>query len=121
MRKKVKKSFIWVAVLIISALLGLQFLFSYINSQSIDENLMARQVARNVKLNTLDIIRALHLLDLGIRSFALVPSSQIASVYDSALSQIKVLLPTLEQALKGQQFNMTEFYEMRDSVNAYCY
>jgi signal transduction histidine kinase len=119
MKTGLKKNFIWAVVVVIAQLLGIQLLISYRNSRIIEENLNAHHQAQIVKLNTLDIIRTLHLMDLGIRGFALVPSPQIGSAYDSARHRLSVVLPRLEQSLKEQDFNMPEFYKMRDSVNRY--
>jgi signal transduction histidine kinase len=119
MQRGLKGSFIWAVVFIIAGLLATLFIFSYRNSRFIDENLKARHQAQVVKLNTLDIIRSLHLMDLGLRGYALVSSDQIGSAYDSGRYRLGVILPALEKSLIAQNFNMPEFYQMKDSVDSY--
>ena len=63
MRTGLKKWFIWAVVGVITLLLGMQLTFSYRNSKIIDENIRIRHLAESVKANTMDIIRALHLVD----------------------------------------------------------
>lgn len=119
MRKGIKGGFVWIVVIMIAVLLATLFLFSYRNSRIIQENLQARHQAQLVKLNTGDVIRSLHLMDLGIRGYALVPSAQIGGSYDSGRTRVLRILPALEKSLIEQKFNMQEFYQLRDSVNGY--
>jgi signal transduction histidine kinase len=114
-----KRSFMWVVVGAITLLLIVQLIFSYRNSAIIEENIALRRQAQQVKVNTLDIIRTLHQLDIGIRGYALVPNQQLADPFDSAHIRIKLVFATLEKELKSQNFNMTILQEMQDSVNAY--
>src|SRR5689334_564726 len=102
MRIDLKRSFVWLVVIVITTLLATLFLFSYRNTQFIDQNLKARHQAQDVKLKTLDIIRSLHLMDLGIRGFALVPTAQIGASYDSGKVRISRILPALESSLMKQ-------------------
>jgi signal transduction histidine kinase len=100
-------------------LLIIKVCISYKNSLFIDENVKIQKEAEKIKVNTLDIIRNLHLLDLGIRGYAIVKSDQIKASYDTAWIRKEVVLNNLEKALVHQQFEMSHFYKMRDSVNAY--
>lgn len=119
MRTGLKGGFVWIVVVIIAMLLATLFLFSYRNSRIIEENLKARNQAQIVKLNTLDIIRSLHLMDLGIRGYALIPTEQIGESYDSGRVRFQKILPVLETSLAEQNFNMREFHQLRDSINNY--
>jgi signal transduction histidine kinase len=119
MNKSLKRGFIWIVVMIITLLLIVQLLFSYRNSQVIEENIIIRHQAEQIKVNTLDIIRTLHLLDIGIRGYALVPNPQLADPVDSAHVKIKTILQVLDRELQAQHFDMIAFQQMRDSVNKY--
>lgn len=119
MKTGLKRNFIWTVVVIIALLLGLQLIYSYRNSKIIDENIRLRRQAELVKVNTLDIIRTLHQLDIGIRGYALVPTAQLAEPFDLAHVGKEKILSELESALTEQQFNMTEFNRMRDSIESY--
>ena len=119
MRTDLKKRTIWFMVAIIAALLGVQFAYSYKNSKTIIENIIKRREAESVKVNTLDIIRSLHELDMGLRGYALVPTEQIAAPYKIAHDRIDSVLNKLDSALSNQDYNMAEFYKMRDSIKSY--
>ena len=119
MNKSLKRGFIWIVVLVITLLLIVQLLFSYRNSQVIEENIIIRQQAEQVKVNTLDIIRTLHQLDIGIRGYALVPSQQLADPFDSAHFRIKTIFRVLDRELQAQHFDMMAFQQMHDSVGKY--
>jgi signal transduction histidine kinase len=114
-----KRSFLWVVVGAITLLLIVQLIFTDRNSVIIEENLVLRRQAQQVKVNTLDIIRTLHQLDIGIRGYALVPNAQLADPFDSAHVRIKVVFNTLEKELKSQNFNMAHLQQMKDSVYKY--
>ena len=119
MRVDLKKRTIWFIVTIITALLGVQFVYSYKNSKTIIENIIKRREAESVKVNTLDIIRSLHEVDMGLRGYALVPTEQIAAPYKIAHDRIDSVLNKLDTALSNQDYQMIEFYEMRDSIQSY--
>jgi signal transduction histidine kinase len=114
-----KRSFMWVVVGAITLLLIVQLIFSYRNSAIIEENIALSRQAEKVKVNTLDIIRTLHQLDIGIRGYALVPNPQLAAPFDSAHIRIKSVFRVLEHELNAQNFDMAYFTIMHDSVDAY--
>jgi signal transduction histidine kinase len=114
-----KKTFMWFVVAVITLLLVVQLIFSYRNSAIIEENLAIRRQAQQVKVNTLDIIRTLHQLDIGLRGYALVPNERLADPFDSANIRIKKVFTILERELSAQRFNMTLLQELQDSVNSY--
>ncbi len=113
-----RRGIYWIVVLI-SALLIAKVFISYRNSHVIDKNVRIQKEAERIKVNTLDIIRTLHLLDLGVRGYAIYPDDQIGGSYDSAWIRKEIVLRDLEASLKAQNFEMSHFYRMRDSVNSY--
>ena len=108
----------WIVILI-SSLLIVKVFISYKNSLVIDENVRIQKEAERIKVNTLDIIRTLHSLDLGIRGYAIIPDDQIRDPYDSAWIRKEFVFRDLEKSLLAQQFEMSHFYLIRDSVNSY--
>ena len=108
----------WIVILI-SSLLIVKVFISYKNSLVIDENVRIQKEAERIKVNTLDIIRTLHSLDLGIRGYAIIPDDQIRDPYDSAWIRKEFVFRNLEESLLAQQFEMSHFYVIRDSVNSY--
>jgi K+-sensing histidine kinase KdpD len=114
-----KKTFMWFVVAVITLLLVVQLIFSYRNSTIIEENLAIRRQAQQVKVNTLDIVRTLHQLDIGLRGYALIPNDRLAGPFDSAHIRIKKVFTILERELSAQHFNMALLQELQDSVNSY--
>ncbi len=112
------KRIYWIVILI-SVLLIIKVFLSVINSNIIEKNVKIQKEAEQIKVNTLDIIRVLHLMDLGVRGYALVPDDQIKSSYDSALVQKERVFSSLERSLISQQFEMKYFYEIRNSTESY--
>lgn len=112
------KRIYWI-VSLISILLIVKVFISYHNSLAIDENVRIQKEAEKIKVNTLDIIRTLHLLDLGIRGYAIVRNEQIAAAYDTAWIRKEIVFSNLERSLLKQKFEMDHFNTLRDSVNSY--
>lgn len=112
------KRIYWIVILI-SVLLIIKVFLSFINSNIIEKNVKIQKEAEQIKVNTLDIIRVLHLMDLGVRGYALVPDDQIKGSYDSALNQKERVFSSLELSLNAQQFEMKYFYEIRNSTESY--
>jgi signal transduction histidine kinase len=106
-------------ILLIGLTLIINIYLTYQNSQTIENNRQVQIESEQIKDSTFDIIRNIHLLDLGIRGRALVDNDQIASAMDTAEFRMKKTFNFLEQALKKQGFNMEVFYRMQDSTEAY--
>src|SRR5690606_12607052 len=105
------RRFLLVAVVAFIAILLLAniFLIHY-NNRILEHNRQLQRQAEQVKLNTLDVIRNLNLLDLGLRGYALVKEDRIVSAVDSASDNIGRVFNRLEAALTEQQFEMPHFY-----------
>ncbi|MFZ5971123.1 MAG: sensor histidine kinase [Bacteroidota bacterium] len=111
---------LYAVVVIIAALLLLNVWLMYENSKVIERNKLLQEKAEQVKVGTLDIIRDLHLLDIGLRGYALTRNPGMLSSIDTAVYDQPRIFARLEQSLTMQQFgNMGAFYELRDSVVAY--
>jgi signal transduction histidine kinase len=116
---KYRKKMILSIIILIGITLLVNIFLIYQNSKIIDENRQLQTEAEKIKVSTLDIIRTLHLLDLGIRGRVLVDNDQIASAMDSARYRKNKIFSYLEKTLTGQNFQMEEFYRMKDSTEAY--
>jgi signal transduction histidine kinase len=116
---KYRKNLILSIIILIGIILLVNIVLTYQNSKIIEENRQLQTEAEKIKVSTLDIIRTLHLLDLGIRGKALVDNDQIASAMDSASFRKNKIIRYLENALASQNFQMEEFYRMKDSTEAY--
>lgn len=117
---KITKAFVTYSLTIIISLLLLSYYFlNKRNSGIIDKNIEIKKQAETIKVKTGDIIRSLHLMDLGIRGYALLPNQNHLNTYDSALYYLDHTFVFLEHALQDQQFPMESFDTLKDSVYAY--
>jgi len=110
---------LWMVVLLVGLLLLANIYLMYRNNLVITFNKQQQEEAEKIKVNTVDVIRSLHLLDLAVRSYAFVKSEHYMLAIDSALKNNRLSFSLLEAPLKSQNFPMTDFYQLRDSVSAY--
>ncbi len=118
-RKWLREHAIYGMVVVIAILLVSNIYLIYLNTQRIEYNKNQYQAAEKVKVNTVDVIRNLHLLDMALRSYALVEQDKYLQLADSCLKNKDITLKTLESALSEQGYEMWRFEAMRDSVNKY--
>jgi signal transduction histidine kinase len=107
------------AVLLIALLLLGNAYLLYINSKVIEYNKSLQEEAERVKVNTLDIIRTVHQLDMGLRGYALIFAKRQEDVIVDATNNNTRIFLILEKALQRQQYPMQDFYNVRDSINTY--
>jgi signal transduction histidine kinase len=91
----------------------------YRNSMIIDSSKDKLDRADEFRINTVDIIASLHLLDLAVRSYVFVRGDHFMTATETALANNKQALTTLEAHLQSQSFPMEDFYALRDSVRSY--
>jgi signal transduction histidine kinase len=114
------KGYLLYAIVFVIALLILGDIYLiYQNNQVITFNKNQQEQAEKVKVNTSEVIRNLHLLDLSIRSYAFVSNKHFMAAMDSAIKNKNAALYSLESSLKKQNYPMQKFYALRDSVEAY--
>ncbi|HTJ47971.1 MAG TPA: ATP-binding protein [Cyclobacteriaceae bacterium] len=106
-------------VILIGVLLLVNIFLIYENSRIIEKNKIRQEEAELVKVTTVDITRNLHLLDMAIRSYALVTKPRFFQTMDSAAADRSRIFKRLETALISQQAPMDEFYALRDSIIVY--
>jgi signal transduction histidine kinase len=102
-------------------LLLVSIYLAYQNSQSIRESRKIAEEAEQVAVNTNNIIRYLHLADIGLRGYALVRENpQIRGASQTAKVEIRKTLDELDQSLSQQNFpHMDEYTDFKESVEAY--
>src|SRR6187549_779728 len=117
---KYRSAVLYGIVILIAVLLLTNIGLIYLNSLTIERNKKSQENAESAKINTLDIIRNLHLLDLGIRGYALVNNPQLLSPVDSAHPNQKQIFIRLESSLLRQGYsNMSELKILEDSTWSY--
>lgn len=110
---------LWIVVVLVGFLLLSNIYLVYRNNLVITFNKQQQEEAEKIKVNTVDVIRSLHLLDLAVRSYAFVNSEHFRLATDTAINSNRLAFSQLEAPLKSQNFPMADFYQLRDSVNAY--
>ncbi|WKZ61287.1 MAG: HAMP domain-containing sensor histidine kinase [Cyclobacteriaceae bacterium] len=108
-------------VTLTTVLLLVSIYLAYQNSQSIRESRKIAEEAEQVAVNTNNIIRYLHLADIGLRGYALVRENpQIRGASQTAKVEIRKTLDELDQSLTQQEFpHMDEYNDFKKSVEAY--
>ena len=119
MVSKLKGYLLYIVVSLVGLLLLGNIYLIYRNSQVIAVNKKQQEEAERIKVNTVDIIRSLHLLDLAVRSYTFVKGDHFLIAATDAIKDNGMAISTLEAPLKSQNFPMNEFYALRDSVNSY--
>ncbi|MFZ6011681.1 MAG: sensor histidine kinase [Bacteroidota bacterium] len=110
---------IYSVIFLIGILLIGNIYLIYINSKVIEHNRTLYENAEKIKVNTLDIVKNLHLVDLGLRSFVLTNNMEFIRTIDSALYYKDLIFTRIEKPLQAQNYPMENFNRMRDSLNAY--
>jgi signal transduction histidine kinase/CHASE3 domain sensor protein len=110
---------VFTIVFLIGILLLINIYLIYTNNQTIKQQKGNQEEAEKVKVNTLHILRNLHLLDLGIRGYALRKNVQFLSSIDSAIIYKDRIFDQLEVSLIRQQYDLNKFQVLKDSVAAY--
>ncbi len=92
----------------------------YQNSKRIHRNQRLLEKTELVKINAKGITQSLHLLDLGLRAYALLSDENMyISPRDSSLSYLYKHLSYLETELAVQGYDMERFYLLSNSVEQY--
>lgn len=114
-----KSATLYGLVMLIGVLLVANIYLIYRNTDTIERNRQDLAEAERIKVNTVEIIRNLHLLDMMLRSYALAPAAHFLAAADSCTKAKDPLFDQTEAALKHQGYRMENFYKMKDSINAY--
>jgi signal transduction histidine kinase len=88
-------------------------------NREIAEDKAIKEEADAIRLHLVETIRNLHLIDVGLRGYAIDPNPQLLIPFDSANRRHRRYLQQLETALSRQNFDMKRFEGFRDTVQAY--
>ena len=78
---------LWIVVFLVGLLLLANIYLIYRNNLVIAFNKQQQEEAEKIKVNTADVIRSLHLLDLAVRSYAFVKGDHFMLAMDTAIIQ----------------------------------
>jgi signal transduction histidine kinase len=110
---------LYAVVCLIAVLLLGDIYLIHQNNRIITVNKDQQEQAENIKVNTSELIRSLHLLDLAVRSYAFVMNEHYKAAIDLAINNKDSALSQLEAPLKAQRYSIEKFYALRDSIEAY--
>jgi signal transduction histidine kinase len=120
MKSILKGNFIYFVVVLISLLLVANIFLSIYNNTIIQRNKELQREAETIKLYTEQIGKStIHGIDIGLRGFAIMQNAQFFSPVDSAILRKDSILYNVESRLIRQNYDLTEFRQLRDSLNSY--
>src|SRR6188768_2872897 len=90
---------IYSAVILIAVLLLVNMTLVYTSNQIINYNKAAQEEAEKIRLTTVELMRAIHLLDVGLRGYALYPEGNMITPFDTANARKGRLMRILEKEL----------------------
>ena len=110
---------LYAIVLLVALLIVGDIYLIYQNNNVIIFNKNQQEQAEKIKISTGDVIKNLHLLDLAVRSYAFVRNEHFMRAIENAIERKNNAFHSLEVSLKAQNYPMSEFYQIRDSVESY--
>lgn len=117
---KTRSRILYAVVSVISILLAINAFLIYENSLSIERNQQLLENAEQAKLNSLDVIRNIHLMDLALRGYALTGQEPQLAATDSAKLSHPKIFRKLRSALQAQNFDrLAELDSLEDRVSEY--
>lgn len=120
MNHVISKRLISIAFILITFMLVLNIFLTYRNSREIKKNRILQQQTEEIKETLSNVaIVIIHNLDLGIRSYALFNDDKYLYPFYLALKEKDSLLNNIETLLSQQGYPLTEFYQLKDSINTY--
>ncbi|MEJ1241998.1 ATP-binding protein [Chryseolinea sp. T2] len=103
----------------IAGLLLLNIFLIYRNSRVIELNKQLQEEAEKIKVNTLDIIRTIHQIDMGLRAYALIESPVQYKVVTDGYPRLDTIFVNLRRSLSRQDFPMHSLQSLEDSTYQY--
>lgn len=90
------------------------------NGRTIKENQEIIDTAKKVVINAEEIVQTLHLLDVGIRGYAITGNLEMyKSPADSARLRKNQAFNYLKQTLEKQAFPLDDFFDLKNSADEY--
>jgi signal transduction histidine kinase len=114
-----RKKTVFILVAVIATCLLAELFLMHRNSKVLARSIEVQKQAEAVKVNTLDIIRNVHLLDLGLRGYAVYKGQSMSSSMDTALANKPKIFLRVQKSLNYLNYPLQEFNQVRDQTNAY--
>lgn len=121
MKQTINKSVLRVSIAFITVLLVANIFATLRNNAIIKENKLLQKQAEEVRSTVSQFaIVIIHNLDLGLRGYAVWKKDKYLYPMKFALRDKDSLLNVVEGSLRQQGFELTDFRQLRDSINAYA-
>lgn len=118
--RTISKGLILAAITTITSLLVVNFFLTSRNNRIIEENRQLQSQAEKVKVTVSQFaIVIIHNVDLGLRSYALFRNEKYLYPLRIAGRDKDSIMQIVEYALLDRNYPMSEFYQLRDSINSY--
>ncbi|WP_375579716.1 ATP-binding protein [Marivirga tractuosa] len=118
--KSSKGNRIYIIVSIIGILMLINIFLIRQNGQRITNNQKILNTTQEVIINAEEIVQTLHLLDVGIRGYAITGNQEMYhSPADSAEIRKEKAFKFLESTLRSQGYPLDEFKVLKDTVDFY--
>jgi signal transduction histidine kinase len=112
--------FVFGTIILIALLLLANVIAVYENNKIITRNNAVQHQTEIIKLHALEMLRTLHLLDIGLRGYAITPETPTITLpYDTAVRRKDRHLHTLAEYLSQQNFPMASYDSFRTEVDQY--
>jgi signal transduction histidine kinase len=116
---RVEKYAIHALMVSIAGLLLLNIFLIYRNSRVIEINKQLQEEAEKTKVNTIDIIRTIHQIDMGLRAYALIGAQSQLKVVNDGYPRLDTIFTNLNRSLAMQKFPMGSLETLEDSIYLY--
>lgn len=116
---KYRKKAVYFLVATIVLCLMAELVLMHRNNKVLQRSIEIQQEAEAIKVNTLDIIRNVHLLDLGIRGYALDQIESMKTPIDTAFANKEKIFLRVQKSLSFLGYPVQEFNQVREQTNAY--
>jgi CHASE3 domain sensor protein len=115
-----KRNRIYFIVTIVTVLMLINIFLIRENGKTIKENQAIIDTAQKVVINAEEIVQTLHLLDVGIRVYAITgKASMYQSPADSAIRRKNEAFKYLKKILESQGFPLDYLSELKNSTDSY--
>jgi signal transduction histidine kinase len=116
---KYRKRAVYVLVAVLAICLLAELFLMYRNTAALQRSIEIQEQAQSARVNTLDIIRNVHLLDLGLRGYAIDQIGAMKSSMDSALANKARIFLRVQQSLSYLNYPLEEFNQVKEVTDAY--
>jgi len=118
-KSRLGRLIVYILAVSISGLLLINVFLIFRNSQVIERNKQLQEQAERVKVNTREIVRRIHQVDMGVRGYALVKANNQLGAALSGIDAMDSVFSDLTRSLSEQGFPLASLQNLIDSTTLY--